>query len=156
MSFALSSEQLMCMIKCDPLMRENVLGVFPADQLQRLNVGQGLILNTKPHHHPGEHWLAIYNSGNFVEVFDSLAALTDKSEIDFKKIYYNVHFNKRSIQCFDSLVCGHYSIFYLFLKVRDISFQDFLDMFSPTCEISDDYVYNFINRKFHLCLTNHV
>lgn len=82
MSFALNSEQLMCMIKCDPLMRENVLGVFPADQLQRLNVGQGLILNTKLHHHP---WLAINNSGNFVEVFDSLAALTDNLKLILRK-----------------------------------------------------------------------
>lgn len=154
--FALSNEQLKCMIRCDPQMRKNIVGVFPADHITKLSDGQGLILNTKPHGHEGQHWIAVYNDGNRVEVFDSLGVFSDKGQIDFYTLSNNLYFNQTSIQCIDSLVCGHYCIFYLFLRVRALSFHDFLKFFSVNCEESDAYVFNFINRTFPLCLTQHI
>lgn len=59
------------MIECDPLMSENVLGVFPAYQITRPNTYKGLIVNNKPSEHEGEHWLAVYNDGKNIEIFDS-------------------------------------------------------------------------------------
>lgn len=153
---ALSNIQLKCMITCDPLMKDKIIGVYSADQIKTLDVQKGLIVNTKPSGHEGEHWLAVYNNGGCVEIFDSLGIMSDKSLIDFYKFESTLRFNIKRIQCVNSFVCGHYSVFYLFLKVRGIAFNDFLHFCSPSCEQSDDYVYRFINRTFPLCLTNHM
>lgn len=153
---ALSNLQLKCMIACDSLMRDKIIGVFPADQIRKLESNEGLIINTKPSGHEGEHWLSVYNTGDHVEVFDSFALASNKIFINFQKLAGSLYINKISIQCSDSNVCGYYSVFYLFLKVRNISFQDFLDLFSPMCEMNDAFVIRFIKRTFPLCLTNHV
>jgi hypothetical protein len=153
---ALSSVQLKCMIACDPLMKDTIIGVYSADKIRRLKAQKGLIVNTKPFGHEGEHWLAVYNDGNNVEVFDSLGNLSDKSLIEFHKINDKVYVNQTDIQCTNSSVCGHYCILYLFLRVRDVSFKEFLNLLSPVCEISDAFVLRFITRTFPLCLTNHV
>lgn len=144
------------MIECDPLMRENVLGVFPADQITRLNTYKGLIVNTKPSGHEGEHWLAVYNDGKSIEIFDSFGEPNEKYSIDFKTNSNNVNYNKASIQCHDTFVCGYYSIFYLFFRVRGLSFQEFMSLFSPICKMNDKYVVRFITHTFSRCLTNHL
>lgn len=66
------------MIACDPLM-DNIIGVYSADQIKTLDVYKGPIINTKPSGHEGEHWLAVYNNGDCVEVFDSLGIMSDKN-----------------------------------------------------------------------------
>lgn len=104
------------MIECYPLMSENVLEVFPADQITRPNIYKGLIVNTKPSGHEGEHWLPVYNDGKSIEIFDSFGEPNEKYTIDFKTSINHVNYNKVSIQCHDTYVCGHYSIFYLFLE----------------------------------------
>lgn len=75
---ALSSVQLKCMIACDPLMKDRIIGVYSADKIQTLEAKKGLVVNTKPSGHKGEHWLAVYKNGNNVEIFDSLGNLSDK------------------------------------------------------------------------------
>lgn len=102
---ALSSVQLKCMIACDPLMKDTIIGVYSADKIQKLEAQRGLIVNTKPSGHEGEHWLAVYNDGNNVEIFDSLGNLSDKSLIEFHKILVNdkIYVNHIDIQCSNSL-----------------------------------------------------
>jgi hypothetical protein len=136
-------------------MKNNIIGVFPADRITRLEEHKGLIVNTKPFGHEGEHWLAVYNDGGRVEIFDSLGSSNNKYRTDFHKLADDVCINQIAMQCNDSLICGHYSIFYLFCRVRNISHQDFLDTFSPYCKMNDAYVLRFIRHTFSLCLTNH-
>lgn len=126
---ALSNIQLKCMMTCDPLMKDKIIGVYSADQIKTLDVQKGLIVNTKPSGHEGEHWLAVYNNGGCVEIFDSLGIMSDKSLIDFYKFASTLRFNIKRIQCVNSFVYGHYSVFYPFLKVRGIAFNDFLHFF---------------------------
>ena len=61
---ALLGSQLDCMITCDPLMKSNIVGVFPSDRITRLHANQGLIVNTDPHYREGHHWIAVYNLNN--------------------------------------------------------------------------------------------
>lgn len=95
---ALSNIQLKCMITCDPLMKDKIIGVYSADQIKTLDVQKGLIVNTKPSGHEGEHWLAVYNNGGCVEIFDSLGIMSDKSLIDFYKFESTLRFNIKRIQ----------------------------------------------------------
>lgn len=39
---ALSNIQLKCMITCDPLMKDKIIGVYSADQIKTLDVQKGL------------------------------------------------------------------------------------------------------------------
>lgn len=128
---ALSNVQLKCMIAGDPLMKDNIIGVYSADQIQTLDVHKRLIVNTKPSGHEGEHWLAVYNNGDCVEVVDSLGIMIDKSIIDFHKFESMLCFGKIRIQCINSFVCGHYSVFIYFLKCEALPFRTFLQFFFP-------------------------
>lgn len=151
---ALSNIQLKCMITCDPLMKDKIIGVYSADQIKTLDVQKGLIVNTKPSGHEGEHWLAVYNNGGCVEIFDSLGIMSDKSLIDFYKFESTLRFNIKRIQSIHLYVVI-ILFFIFFLKCEELPLMT-LHFFSPSCEQSDDYVYRFINRTFPLCLTNHM
>ena len=155
---ALNTSQLECMINCEPLLKRSVKGVFPADCIPPLHTDEGMIINTEPHNSDGEHWIAVYNVNNYIEVFDSFGQMSSKGHINFASIARNkpLRFNRMSIQCTDSLFCGYYCIFYLYCKVHNMSFDSFLNVFQKSCKLNDAYVLSFVLDKFSLCLFNHV
>ena len=55
-------------------------GVRPAPQETPKTQPQAYIVNTDPHHQPGEHWLALWTQGNVCEVMDSYALPMEKYE----------------------------------------------------------------------------
>lgn len=155
---ALLASQLNCMITCDPLMKSNIVGVFPSDQITRLHANQGLIVNTDPHNREGHHWIAAYNVNNErIEIFDSLNNIKLQNQIKFKKVAgdVSIYVNNNTLQCADSFLCGYYCICFLFFKVRHMTFEDFLTLFTKSCEENDTIVLDFVKRKFSLCLINH-
>lgn len=47
-------------------------GTWPCDMIPPIKANQGVIVNTAPRAHPGEHWVAIYRPAHGrVEYFDS-------------------------------------------------------------------------------------
>jgi hypothetical protein len=156
---ALLGSQLDCMITCDPLMTSSVIGVFPSDRIQRLHKNQGLIVNTDPHYHEGHHWIAAYNVNNErIEIFDSLNNRKLQNQINFKQLAGDIpiYMNNNALQCADTFACGYYCICFLFFKVRHVTFDTFLSLFSKSCEDNDSIVIEFVKRKYCLCLINHM
>jgi hypothetical protein len=140
-------------------MKSNIVGVFPSDRITRLHANQGLIVNTDPHYREGHHWIAVYNVNNErIEIFDSLNSIKLQNQINFKQLSGDVpiYVNNNTLQCIDTYSCGYYCICFLFFKVRHMSFNEFLSLFSPSCEENDAIVLDFVKRKFCLCLINNM
>lgn len=125
---ALSNIQLKCMITCDPLMKDKIIGVYSADQIKTLDVQKGLIVDTKPSGHEGEHWLAVYNNGGCVEIFDSLGIMSDKSLIDFYKFVSTLRFNIKRIQSIHLYVVIILFLIF-FLKCEELPLMTFYIFF---------------------------
>lgn len=156
---ALDSQQLKCMINCDFMLKEKVIGVIPADWTFPLPCNKGLIVNTHPHNYEGEHWISIFNVNNdFIDVFDSLGNLSDKDSIKFGRISQNlpVRYNQRSVQCTNSFLCGYYCIFYHLCRAYQFEFDTLMYFFRTNCIMNDIFVFNFVINTFPLCLSGEV
>ena len=105
------------------------VGIFAADEIQSiLDRGGGdssfcFIANTDYSHEPGEHWVAFYVVSPILEFFDSygqhphvyfphLQFVSSSSHLP-----YTLHFNNQKLQKFNSSVCAHYCLYYVYLRV---------------------------------------
>lgn len=70
----MNTHQLKCSIEADSEMKNNIIGVYAADELpgRQTSIPYELIVNTDPHWSPGKHWIAFYITKHRVlECFDS-------------------------------------------------------------------------------------
>ena len=104
------------------------LGVFAGDGLPELSREIRpwcLILNTDPKDHPGTHWLALYAPiiGG-IELFDSFGLSPRIYSLDFLD---PLHLSF-SLQSPSSSVCNHYRIVYIYLRSRNNSLSDIVNL----------------------------
>ena len=79
----MNTSQLQCMIECDDLLRNSIIGVYAADQLPKgaRNYPYGFISNTDIHFKRGQHWCAFFqNEGGDLEFFDSYGRSPEKKK----------------------------------------------------------------------------
>lgn len=156
----MNTYQIQCAINSDNEMKQSILGVYPSDELCRLRLktGMGLIANTDIHQLPGKHWIAFYyNKKNILEVFDSFGRSEKELAVFFKNFMHNFRnflTNKKRLQGGDTTVCGQYCLFYLMCRVRGLSMQQITDLFSENYQLNDQFVYDFIDNRFHCCVNN--
>jgi len=105
------------------------LGVFTADNiplpliknLPLTTYPYCFIANTDPDSEPGSHWVAFYvDSSHTYEFFDSYAisASTYFAKYNSFLAYTPPRVsNSYSLQKLNSVVCGHYCIYYLYLRL---------------------------------------
>ena len=109
-------------------------GVFPADKLPtKIKKPALIIANTDPSNKPGRHWVAFYlPKVGPPEYFDSVGFPPQQEE--FLKFLKNhgkaFKYNQKRLQGSLSTTCGNYCGVYLYYRVKQISFSDFLKLFS--------------------------
>lgn len=110
-------------------------GVYASDRLPtRVRPGTALVANTVPHTEGGEHWVAFYwdRDANHIEYFDSFGRQplqTDYQQFLRRNSRHCV-FNKYRLQGFDTSVCGHYCLTYLYCRaVHGITMNDYVHRF---------------------------
>lgn len=140
----------------NPHTRKTFLDVFPSDQLPVKRVTQrpaSLVVNTHPHHLPGEHWLAIYlPDHNTREFFDSygnppFSSLFPKTIMEFlNKNSNEVLFHSKRLQGPTSTTCGHHCLFFLHHRCRGAPFDDVVKMYTPKPEQNDRMVLSFVKN----------
>lgn len=97
-----------------------------------------IISNLDPDNKPGSHWVAIHiNTDGVGEYFDTFGRKPTSHHLSFlckntKKWIYN----SNVIQSVFSSLCGQYCLLYLYFKLRGMSLNDFICMFS------DNTIYN--------------
>ena len=132
---ALSDSVLDYLARDDPVLRPYFRGVFAADQLPLVSKKQinAYIVNTDPAGQPGQHWLGIWTcqyTHNVCEVFDSyglpLSTYSNPHLQAWLKQWTMLMNNQQSLQAMDSYTCGHYVLFFLKARAKQVPFREFL------------------------------
>ena len=106
------------------------VGVFASDEIQPMlsdycnrEYPFCFIANTHSSSEPGEHWVAFYVIDNdTLEFFDSYG---QHPHVYFPHLHFvsqsiyplTLHYNNKKLQKLNSSVCGHYCLYYLYLRV---------------------------------------
>ena len=143
----LSTKKIQKILNCC----ESFAGCFAREELQSLSICSYpiyLIVNTDMRGQRGKHWITIRLSKTHVELFDSLGLIyhnclpTDiLAFIQRFAISRTFIFNK-PIQPHNSILCGFYSIFYVFLR-HHCSFKTIESFFGNKLSENDEIIKSF-------------
>lgn len=116
------------------------LGVFALNELPDLEHELrpfALVLNTDPRYKPGTHWLAIFAPRDGCnELFDSFGLPSNFYGLNV----YNLLANSTTFQSNLSAVCGHYCIFFIYLRARNYSNAAIISLLKTQLPKVDTYV----------------
>lgn len=89
-------------------------GVFMRDNLPKKPWQKECgIVNLDLSSGPGTHWVAYYKNNNEIEYFDSFGNLRPPEEI-VNYLGYNIRYNYIKYQNYDTVICGHLCLEFLF------------------------------------------
>lgn len=155
----MNTMQLECMINCDELMKDKIVGIFAADQIPKIvrNRPMGFICNTENHFENGAHWIAFFiNEERRGIFFDSFAHSPDYYSRHFLKFFehnaISLEINQKRLQSENSSVCGQYCIFILSLLCREYDLTNIHDFFSDNHQANDIFVFNVIGKTYSHCI----
>jgi hypothetical protein len=153
----MNTYQLKCAINHDCNMGNAICDVYPADEIPRtLRMCKRFIVNTYPHQKHGKHWIAFLYDDDTLECFDSYGSSPDGYSVylrQFMGTFYRIKVNKKRLQSNDTAGCGQYCLFYLMCRTRGYSMDQITDMFNENYHLNDQLVYNFIDERFHCCMS---
>ena len=132
----------------DPILAPVMQGVFPRDKLPIVNkYPSGLIANTDPHDQPGTHWVAMYFISPWEsEFFDSYGFPPDTYGMDGYIERDVTRYNNKPFQGLTSDTCGHYCLFYLFHRARNVDMDAIQAKFrSHDTQWNDSQVATFVH-----------
>ena len=157
----MNTSQLQCIISCDDVLRERVLGVFAADQLPRTipTFPCGFIANTDISSRPGQHWISFFiRDNNVVECFDSYGQNPGVYNGLFKawiQRHSKAVLSEQRIQSDHSNVCGLYAVYFLHQRLLGKTMDQILDTFNISdMEANDKYILNLFTRAYPHCVQN--
>jgi hypothetical protein len=122
----------------------NFGGVYSADTLpSKIKSPIGLIVNTAPKSHPGEHWVAIFiDSMRHGYYFDSFGR-----EPSVPSILVFLHKNCTKILCspkqiqhLRSIKCGQFSVVYLKFRFAGCTSETFLNLFNHDLSLNESII----------------
>src|SRR6476469_3047014 len=106
-----------------------------------------MVVNTDPHHRPGEHWIVLYFAADgWGEFFDSYGQRPDQYFSRYlDKFSSKWIFNSKKLQSILSRFCGHYCIFYALFKCLGYSMKDITNCFLlDDTGLNDALVHKFV------------
>lgn len=145
----MNTQQLQCIINCDSLMKNRVLGVFPFDKIPDKYDHRplGLIINIDNSEQAGRHWIAVYfDSHGLGELFDSYG-----NSPEYFGLKSSLNYNDVRLQSPFSDVCGQYCIFFLLHRCRGITMKEIVERFSNNVNKNDSFVRQYVHNVFPYC-----
>ena len=135
-----------CLMR-DPYTSKIYGGVLARDELPvKVAYPSCYIINNKPRHHSGEHWLALYyDSKGHADFFDAYGNPPSyfKLEAFVERTSTSWSYNSIRVQGFSSH-CGYYSLIYLLERSRNKS-HNFFSFFSKNFLLNDIKVDHYIS-----------
>lgn len=131
-------------------------GTFPINQLPHvytLNKPCAFIVNTAPWPLEGDHWVALfYRNDGVVEYFDSVGNPPPaKIWKRFGTPSTTVVYNPRQLQHSCTSVCGEYCLLFIYCRLKNVSFEDFMSCFvRPNRLLNDNKTYNIVHEYFDI------
>ena len=158
----MDTSQLKCMKECDSVMNGAIIGVFAADRLPKNLPGSpfGFIANTDVHTNPGQHWCAFYSQwGRQFDFFDTYARTPNQNSPYFRRWLDTnadtVQENHLAIQSNSSALCRLYCVLFLRQRLLGYTFQDFVNIFSPSdLRANDSFVADTMFNAYSKCVGN--
>lgn len=155
----MDTEDLKCIIKCDSVLSQSVIGVFAADEIPTHIplFPFSCIVNTDPKNKPGQHWVAFYlPSKNLTgEFFDSYGNPPSYYE-DIFQLFANglslkLKYSPQQLQSEKTNVCGYYCIYYLMNRCRGMNMYSIIKPFSDNHMNNDQFVYDYVTHTYSHC-----
>jgi hypothetical protein len=150
----MDTNQIREILKRDKLTKSTLLGVYARDMLPDTSSRRYpfcCVANTDPSESPGEHWIAMYfDAEGRGEFFCSYGSPPHQRDFDrfLRRNSRNWIYNDTCLQSADSLVCGHYCIFYLYHKCLGYSMFSIVQMFSNNRRRNDHIVSKFVKERY--------
>ena len=155
----MNSTQLAIILKKDNYTRAVFQGVYPSDKLPtKVSSFPALfIANVDTSDTPGSHWVAFYfTKDRKGEFFDSYGLPPSNYAGTFSSFLNNNSngwsFNSVTLQSINSKVCGHYWLYYVLFRCRNIGMSTIVHRFSINKQRNDFLVKRFIEKHFPLGL----
>ena len=150
------------MIECDGVLNGSIIGVFAADKLPRdlPRSPFGFIANTDVHTNPGQHWCAFYSPwGRQFDFFDTYGKTPRQNSTYFGRWLdtnaNTLQENRLQIQSDSSALCGLYCVLFLRQRLLGYTFQDFVNIFSPSdLKANDSFVADTMFNAYSQCVGN--
>ena len=150
----LTSDELTQLAASDPLLKSRFQGVFPSDILPKIEqYPAGFIFNNEPSTEAGMHWLAFYfPEKDQSEFFDSYGFPPEFYTPNFTKFIKNTtrHINTKTLQSLDTAVCGDYSLFYLWHRIRGRSIEKIDQLFTDNTHLNDKTAVAFVRTHMYI------
>ena len=129
----MNSLQIEGLLKKDSQAKKIFKKVCALDEIEVPSYPSAYVINSDTSDKKGEHWVVVYFDKNRRgEYFDSyglppavlgLEAYMDRFSLDW--IY-----NRKTIQSLFSNVCGHYCVYFILFRCRNISLHAILSVFT--------------------------
>ena len=111
------------MIICEKINIQNFKGVFMRDEIKgKASNNESIILNLDESRNSGTHWVSLAVKNKICYYFDSYGFCPPdeiKSYCDGLECYFSSY----RVQKPNELICGHYSVYMLYLLDKGISFN---------------------------------
>ena len=163
----MNGEQIYKVLKSDPQTRKHFQGVFPRDVFLRMDITplsstSFYICNLDEKDLPGSHWVGIEINHNDARVlyFDSygLPPTFEDLLLKLSSLGYEIIWNDKTLQGFDSTVCGQYCILFCLLRSRSTPYEEVINTLqhnvSFTTHDRDHAIYHFLRSNFPIALSN--
>ncbi len=151
----MNTRQISAVLRTDRDSRPYFQGVYPSDRLpSRLHhYPAALVMNVDPHNRPGSHWCSVFTTqdkvGTFFDSYGHPPSYYTPLFQDFlERTCKTWTYSTARLQSLDSNVCGHYSLYFLLLRSRNIPTQTIVRRFSSNTRKNDHYVYHFIMKHY--------
>lgn len=132
--------QIASFLKGNKLTKRLFLGTLAYDELPYKQKEGFYIVNTGHSSTSGIHWIVVLKRDGLIEYFDSLGNspefYTKKIEEYLFRNCDSYKMNLKRIQG-NSNFCGNYCIFFSFLRCKNYSMSNILDLFSDNLELND-------------------
>ena len=151
----MNTQQLVQVLQTDRATKPYFQGVFPSDQLP-LSISHypaAVVANVDPKGQPGSHWCAFYfTKDRKGEFFDSYGLQPKDYTFAFQDFLTQNSrtwtYNKKHLQSIDSNVCGHYCLYFLIHRCRNLTMKHIVARFKGHLQQNDRFVYRFITKHF--------
>ena len=140
---------------------DKVLGVFASNQIPSCEVLslKGLVTNTDPSHERGTHWLALLDTGDTLEFFDTFGLSLDTYPIVFD---YVIRCKARKIrrvlgriQSYSSNACGLHCLLFLALRNNGVSMNDIVTkVYTDNLTLNDCIALEYLTSKYYVDSNN--
>lgn len=151
----MNTRQIVAVLKRDPITKPIFQGVFPSDQLPNKikRYPAAFVANVDPKGRPGSHWCAFYfTQDEMGELFDFYGLKPqDYSQHFLQFLETNSHhwtYNHQDLQSLTSNVCGHYCLYYVINRCRNVLMKAIVNRFGKNTRKNDRLVYHFITKYF--------